>query len=258
VPGEGDVTVKIRYLVAGAAALATLRVLSDRVARIERRVRQEAIESPEITRGFLRVSEMPQMRLMRAVVARRAVGGLQDGRVLDMGSGPGHLAIGMAHLAPKLAVIGLDLSDPMLDLAAANAAGAGVGDRVTFIKADAADVPYPDGSFDLIVSTLSLHHWADPVAVFEEVARLLRPGSRFLIADLRRDVVLPAWLLLWFATHVVVPPALRRAGEPMGSREAAYTPDEVVALLTRSRLQDWKVTSGPMWLAVESLSGVGG
>jgi ubiquinone/menaquinone biosynthesis C-methylase UbiE len=248
--------VRVRYLLAGATALAALREVSQRIGSVERRVRQEAIESPEISMGFLRVSEMPQMRLMRALVARRAVGGLRDGRALDMGSGAGQLAIRLAKSAPNLAVIGLDLSDPMLDLAAVNAAKAGVGDRVTFIKADAASVPYPDASFDLITSTLSLHHWSDPVAVFDEVARLLRPGGRFLIVDLRRDVGLPVSMLLWFATRVVVPPALRQAGEPMGSREAAYTADEAVRILTRSRLQNWEVSTGPMWLAVESMAEV--
>ena len=48
-----------------------------------------------------------------------------------------------------------------------------------------ASLPFPDGSFDLVVSTLSLHHWADPQAGLAEIARVLRPGGRALIWDFR-------------------------------------------------------------------------
>ena len=244
----------LKFLMAGVLALVVTRVASSRIRNIARRPRSGGIESPEITGGYLQVSDMPQMKLMRSFIARRALKGLQMGRALDLGSGAGQLAIEMALAAPGLAVIGLDLSDAMLELASARAREMGVGDRVAFVKGDADSVPYPDASFDLVTSTLSLHHWADPVAVFDEVARLLRPGGRFLIFDLRRDVGLPVWLLLWFATRRTAPAAVRREGEPMGSREAAYTPDEVVALLSGSSLRDWQVTEGPLWLTAESIS----
>ena len=55
----------------------------------------------------------------------------------------------------------------------------------------------------------------------------------------------------WFATHVVVPPALRHIGEPLGSRNAAYTPDEAAGLLQTSRLTGWRVARGLFWLSIE-------
>ncbi len=243
---------KIRYLVLGSAALLAARYLSQKISRSPRRIRIGAIESPEMEEGYPRVTAMPQFGLMYRLVAARAVDGLVEGRALDVGSGPGRLAIEMAKRAPKLAVLGLDQSERMIELSSAGAGEAGIADRVAFIKGSADAIPYPEASFDLVVSTLSLHHWGDPVAVFNEISRVLRPGGRFLIVDLRRDVPLPAWLLLWFATHAVVPAGLREANEPMGSREAAYTPREVVEMLSRSTLQNWHVTAGPFWLAVES------
>jgi hypothetical protein len=95
--------------------------------------------------------------------------------------------------------------------------------------------------------------------VFDEVARVLRPpdperrkpGGAFVIFDLRRDLALPFWLVLWFATRVVVPPALRCANEPLASRDASYTPDEAGALAQGSTLTGWRVSRGPLWLIVE-------
>ena len=146
---------------------------------------------------------------------------------------------------------GVDLSDAMLTQAIANARLAGVAHQTDFRTADAAALPFPDASLDLVVSTLSLHHWDDPVPIFNEVARVLRPGGAFLLFDLRRDLGPAPWLLFWFVTHVVVPAALRQVGEPLGSRNAAYTPDEAAGLLQTSRLTEWRVARGPFWLSIE-------
>jgi hypothetical protein len=52
-----------------------------------------------------------------------------------------------------------------------------------------------------------------------------------------------------------VPAALRRVGEPLGSRNAAYTPDEAAALCQASRLTGWRVARGPFWLSIEGTNG---
>jgi len=51
----------------------------------------------------------------------------------------------------------------------------------SFLVGDVASMPFPDGTFDLLVSTMSMHHWADPAAGLVEVNRVLRPGSRALV-----------------------------------------------------------------------------
>jgi ubiquinone/menaquinone biosynthesis C-methylase UbiE len=202
------------------------------------------------------------MRLLRWFVARRAANMTQQGEAVDLGCGPGHLVIELARQAPGLHVTGVDLSDEMLARAEGYGRRSGVGDRVSFRKGDVQQIPFPDGSLDLVVSTLSLHHWSDPVAVLDEVARVLRspepaegrPGGAFLIFDLRRDVTAPFWLALWFVTHFVVPVALRRVNEPLSSRDAAYTLQEATQLAEQSRLSGWRVTRGPLWLMVEGIT----
>jgi ubiquinone/menaquinone biosynthesis C-methylase UbiE len=157
----------------------------------------------------------------------------------------------LAQRSPELHVTGMDLSDELLAQGEEYARRAGLSDRVSFKKGDVKQIPFPDSTLDLVVSTLSLHHWSDPVAVLDEVARVLRPGGSFLLFDLRRDMIAPVWLLLWFAQHVVVPAALRRVNEPLGSRNAAYTPEEAAQLAERSRLSGWRITRGPLWLMIE-------
>ena len=112
--------------------------------------------------------------------------GLADGsRVLDVGTGPGRVPLAIARVAPGLHVEGLDLSPEMVAAAGRNAAEAGLGDRVAFTAGDVANLPYEDASFDLIVSTMSQHHWRDPAAGLRELRRVLRPGGQVWIYDFR-------------------------------------------------------------------------
>jgi len=105
--------------------------------------------------------------------------------VLEIGSGPGELALEIARRLPGGEVVGIDLAEAMIDRAVERARAERLDGRVRFILADGATLPLADGSFDVAVSTLSLHHWADPAIVFAEIARVLRPGGVALIYDLR-------------------------------------------------------------------------
>lgn len=209
------------------------------------------IEDPEIATAFNEVARMPQMKLMRWFVARRATRMTASGEAIDLGCGPGYLVVEMARQAPELSVTGVDLSDEMLAEAEGYARRHIEGQKVSFRKGDVQEIPFGDASVDLVVSTLSLHHWTDPVAVLDEMARVLRPGGSFLIFDLRRNMPAPVWLLLWVVTSFIVSRPLRRANEPMASRNAAYTPAEALELAEGSRLAGWRVTRGPVWLTIE-------
>jgi SAM-dependent methyltransferase len=109
-------------------------------------------------------------------------------RVLEVGCGPGHLSIRLARHGYE--VTGLDLDPAMIDRARANADRPGNADqrRPSFVVGDVAALAVPDDSFDLVVSTLSMHHWADPAVGLAEIGRVLRPGARALIWDFRPGV----------------------------------------------------------------------
>jgi SAM-dependent methyltransferase len=110
-------------------------------------------------------------------------------RVLEVGCGPGHLSLRLAG-HHGLEVTGLDLDPAMIQRARTNAERHGDGGRrqPSFVVGDVAALAFPDRSFDLVVSTLSMHHWADPTAGLAEIGRVLRPGARALIWDLRPGV----------------------------------------------------------------------
>jgi SAM-dependent methyltransferase len=74
--------------------------------------------------------------------------------------------------------------------AQANAQSAAVDDhRPSFAIADVAARPFTDSSFDVVVSTMSMHHWDDPQAGLAEISRVLRPGDRALVWDLRPGII---------------------------------------------------------------------
>jgi ubiquinone/menaquinone biosynthesis C-methylase UbiE len=220
---------------------------------------RESLDDEQVAEAFERVAASPQMWLLRSYVVRKALALTTSGEAADLGCGGGRLAVELARRCPRLRVTGIDRSARMIELARARAASSGLPSRTVFRQADVCSLPFINGSVDLVVSSLSLHHWSRPLAALDEICRVLRRpdplrgrlGGAFVLFDLRRDLALPSRLLLSFATHVVVPRVLRSIGEPLASSEAAYTPDEAVDLATRSRLTGWRVSAGPLWLTIE-------
>src|SRR5215217_2954242 len=128
----------------------------------------------------------PLIERIAADVAAAAPDGAQ---ILEVGCGPGLLSLRLAR-HHGFEVTGLDLDPAMIARAQANTNRPGNGDqrRPSFLVGDVAALAFPDRSFDLVVSTLSMHHWADPTAGLAEIGRVLRPGARALVWDFRPGV----------------------------------------------------------------------
>jgi SAM-dependent methyltransferase len=107
-------------------------------------------------------------------------------RLLEVGCGPGRLSTLLASRF-GLDVTGLDLDPAMIERARTNAehSGHGGGRRPSFLVGDASSLAFPDASFDVVVSTLSMHHWTDATAGLNEIGRVLRPNGRALVWDFR-------------------------------------------------------------------------
>lgn len=101
--------------------------------------------------------------------------------VLDVGTGPGVLLVELARRRQDVRLTGVDLSPDMIAAASRNLRE--YGERATASVGDATDLPFPEASFDVIVSSLSLHHWDHPERAAGELARVLRPGGRLFVYD---------------------------------------------------------------------------
>jgi ubiquinone/menaquinone biosynthesis C-methylase UbiE len=118
-------------------------------------------------------------------LAKRMSANLHEGSsVLEVAPGPGYFAIELAKIG-KYQITGLDISKTFVELASKNAQEQGV--EVHCQLGNASSMPFPDGSFDLIVCRAAFKNFAEPVAALKEMRRVLRSGGKALIIDLRRD-----------------------------------------------------------------------
>src|SRR5271156_644843 len=106
------------------------------------------------------------------------------GSVLEVAPGPGYLAIALAKLG-NYRVTGLDISRAFVQMATANAQFAGV--TATFHHGDVAAMPFAADSFDFLVCRAAFKNFSSPAQALAEMHRVLKPGSRALIVDLRSD-----------------------------------------------------------------------
>lgn len=124
---------------------------------------------------------MQEVTFKKALVRETLI---QPGQqILDLGCGTATLSILIQQTHPDAVVTGLDIDPQVLQIGQAKAERAGV--HLTLDQGLAYDLPYPDGSFDRVVSSLMFHHLTtqDKQQAMKEVYRVLRPGGLFLIVD---------------------------------------------------------------------------
>jgi len=210
---------------------------------MERIPESEAIAEPVDARRFNEVMGSNRFRLAdyeRLACRAVDVGIPPGGKVLDMGTGPGFVAIEVAKLLEGTGcqVVGMDLSQAMLALAAEKTVQAGLDGVLTWREGDVKAMPFDDGEFDLVVSNDSLHHWDDPVPVFDEIARVLKEDGRCFVHDSKR--LLRWWPWLFVRTISLTIPRDFRV-HWWNSIRSSYTADELRAILGRSRLTGWSI-----------------
>ena len=110
-------------------------------------------------------------------LARRAAA-LAPGRVLEIAAGSGVVTRALAaKLAPNATYKSTDLNQPMLDYAAVRQ---GADARISWQRADAQSLPFPDATFDLVCCQFGVMFFPDRVAAYREARRVLKPGGTFL------------------------------------------------------------------------------
>ena len=103
---------------------------------------------------------------------------LKPKRILDMGTGPGHTVTAIAQAFPDAEIVSIDVAAPMLRFAHARAKSLGVN-NITFMQANAENVPLPDDSFDVVLTTIFLHETSNSAIrrIMSETHRLLTPDG---------------------------------------------------------------------------------
>jgi ubiquinone/menaquinone biosynthesis C-methylase UbiE len=179
------------------------------------------------------------------VVAGQLPGG---GRVLEVAPGPGYLAIELARLGPYR-VVGLDISRSFVEMARQNAKEAGVD--VAFELGNASAMPFATDSFDFIVCRAAFKNFSEPVQAIAEMHRVLKPGGRALILDLRPDASSEAinaevkkMGLGWFSsllTKLIFKYSLVRR---------AYSQEQFRQMASRTPFKTCEIEADPLGLAV--------
>ena len=153
------------------------------------------------------------------------------GKCLDVGGGSGYLAIELAQRS-RLSITVLDIDPNAIEIAKRNVNEAQLEDRIGTVVADAAKMPLPDNSFELVISRGSFFFWEDKVAGFREVYRVLKPGGiGFIGGGFGR--MLPA------AERAKIVEALRARNPKWGSWRMSRF--EVAKILHRAGIEDYAI-----------------
>jgi ubiquinone/menaquinone biosynthesis C-methylase UbiE len=171
--------------------------------------------------------------------------GISSGLALEVGPGPGYLGLEWLKHTRDTTLRGLDISEDMIAIAERNAREYGLTERVKYVKGDASKMPFESEYFDAVFSNGSLHEWAKPEEILNEIGRVLKPGGLYCISDLRRDM---NFFIRWFLWIMTKPKEIRPG--LVTSINASYVMTEAEALFSKTKLQGWRVRKNPLGLVI--------
>ncbi len=157
-------------------------------------------------------------------------------KVLEIGPGPAWISIILVKMNPTIHLIGLEISKDMIKIAKQNIKDENVEDNFMFVEGNAKHMSmFEDDSFDAIITHDSLHHWEEPIDVFNEIARVLKGNGILCISDGKRDIGIGAKIIFQIAKLFISKQMSFYWGT---SIRAGYTPEEVTKMLDQTNLKD--------------------
>lgn len=172
--------------------------------------------------------------------------GIFQGNVLEVGPGPGIKGLEWLKATTGTKLIALEISNDMINIARRNSKAYGLSERVKYIQGNATSrMPFEDESFDGVFSNGSLHEWEYPINVFNELFRVLKPGGKLFVSDLRRDIKLG----MKFIIKATTKPKAMLPGF-ITSLNAAYTVGEMETILGQTQVKNFRVIKDAVGLSV--------
>ncbi len=195
-------------------------------------------------------------RWRRAAVRALRLGDA-GGRVLDLATGTGDLALAIAAAHPSATVVGSDPSTGMLEVGRGKVTARSLDPRVRLEEGDAQALPYADDSFDGLTMAFGIRNVPSRARALAEMRRVLRPGARAVVLELTEPEGRVLGAMARFHVHGVVP----RAGALLsGSEEYRYLEKSIRAFPKGTRFADElaaagfaDVTAEPLLLGVAHL-----
>ena len=167
--------------------------------------------------------------------------GNSRGHALEIGPGPGYLGLEWLKKTSQTQLTVLEISQAMIDISRQNAQDYHLdSDRITYVHHTAQVLPFEDNTFDSVFSAGSLHEWENPLEVFNEIHRVLKPSGKLFVSDLKRNI------------NVLVKGMMKLTGKPkeikaglISSINAAYTIEELQTLLEQSAFTTYNISTNP-------------
>ncbi|MGD2249015.1 MAG: class I SAM-dependent methyltransferase [Candidatus Methanofastidiosia archaeon] len=184
-------------------------------------------ETPEQVKKYIKSAADREKKMGESLAQELVTVGFEKGYILDAGCGTGERTIELAETFPESKVVGLDLSQPLLEKAQKKAAHI---NNCTFQRGDVQAMPFEDDSFDVVININMLHVVEDPVAMLNEIERVLKPHGLLGLGDLKRS---------WMG-YILTP------------LKKAYTAEEAKELLQQSNLRSWEFTETRFWFRVKT------
>jgi len=209
----------------------------------------EGINNPEVAKAYDRMSNILPFRILRKKIISHIRKLNPSGSLIDACCGPGYLIVQLAKEFPTLKLIGVDISNEILERAKIRATYH--ERKIEFKEGSVEKLPFPNEYADFIISTFSLHHWINPERAFQEIHRVLKKEGIALIFDFRRDSRKFYYGFLTFVTKIVAPKALKNVNEPIGSLKSSYTPLEVQELISKEQIKDITIKPFLAWMFVQ-------
>ena len=227
--------------------LGLLLWLALRPMTIPREPGREGEQKGQAVSDYANMGRGPLFRFERLLVMNSLKQLKPSGVMVDIGCGPGYLAHALKRQYPALRLIGLDINTEMLNFARHSKNNRERG--LDLILADAEQLPITENSLDFAVTSISLHHWANPEKVFHEIKRVMKPGGQFLVFDLRRNSPkLFYWMMV--VGQYFSPPAIRRTNGGVGSFWSSYTPSEIQNIIASADFSQFKIETHFGWMVV--------